>query len=175
MFEQKGQLLVVDQHAFHERVLYEKLLLDPGDYIKPQTLLIPECVELSFSEIALLKESKERFQLTGFDYEILGDTSLELRAVPVVLQKREAGELMSAMAQVLDSGENSDHSKNVAHLEFATIACHSAVRAGERLTEIELKNLLSQADGIDFFHNCPHGRRVFRWFQKSNVESWFDR
>ena len=61
------------------------------------------------------------------------------------------------------------------HEILSTMACHAAVRAGEGLGENELKALLSEAQDVDFFHNCPHGRRVFRWWDEGQIGRWFDR
>ena len=132
-------------------------------------------MELPASDVVHLKEKHENLQLRGFDISVMSETQVELKALPSVLKKRDPAELLSAMAKAFEEGSKDSASEEVAHIEFATIACHSAVRAGEFLMEDELRDLLSQAEGIDFFHNCPHGRRVFKWFSSHQVERWFDR
>jgi DNA mismatch repair protein MutL len=63
----------------------------------------------------------------------------------------------------------------LAHDLLATMACHGAVRAGEALGDAELKVLIEEASDVDFYHNCPHGRRVFRWWDEAQIARWFDR
>ena len=70
---------------------------------------------------------------------------------------------------------NLENNIGLTHDILATMACHGAVRAGEKLGENELKILLNEARDVDFFHNCPHGRRVFRWWDEAQIARWFDR
>ena len=71
--------------------------------------------------------------------------------------------------------DGSEAVQALGHQILATIACHSAIRAGDEPGERDLNDLISQAKTVDFYHNCPHGRRVFKWFKQSEVEGWFDR
>jgi DNA mismatch repair protein MutL len=64
---------------------------------------------------------------------------------------------------------------HLAHNILATLACHSAIRAGEKLDVDDVNDLITEAHGVDFYLNCPHGRRVFKWWKRSEVEHWFDR
>jgi DNA mismatch repair protein MutL len=110
----------------------------------------------------------------GFSLEIIDDSHVELRAVPVLLAKADAAELLETIAgqlMVLPM----DNNVGLLHDLLSTFACHSAVRAGERLGSDELKVLIREAKDVDFYHNCPHGRRVFRWWDEAQIARWFDR
>ena len=71
--------------------------------------------------------------------------------------------------------EPTDSNGEMLRLLLANVACHAAVRAGEELPLNEVKQLVAEAATVDFYHNCPHGRRVLRWWSKAQVEQWFDR
>jgi DNA mismatch repair protein MutL len=173
-FEIDGKLLALDQHAFHERIIFERLSLDQSLVQSSQRLFLPEIIELPVSDIALLGESQGYFRQIGFDFEVIDAQSIELKAVPLLLVKRDPEELLRAILRSVDFSSNQDAESLLQHA-LATIACHSAVRAGEDLSPDDLSELLRQAQKVDFYANCPHGRRVFRWFKKTEVERWFDR
>jgi len=175
-FEHGESLLVIDQHAFHERILFERLTRDTALLQRTQRLLVPEALELSGTEVQILKERKAELQQAGFDFRIVQDAMVELTQVPALMVGRDVARAMAEFARGIESTVPVDGSvAGIAQDILATIACHSAVRAGEELGETELKRLLSEAATVDFYHNCPHGRRVFKWWSKSQVGQWFDR
>ena len=170
-FEYRSQLLAVDQHAFHERILYEKLITDRHLRATSQPLMIPECINLDPTKLIILWDRKKEVVHWGFDFVKLNDREIELRAVPSILIGKDFSSLFSSFADDLKKPS----AKEVLSGLVSTIACHSAVRAGEDLPESDLQVLIDQAASIDFYHNCPHGRRVFKWIEKKQVEKWFDR
>jgi DNA mismatch repair protein MutL len=165
----------VDQHAFHERILFERFKADPKLLGSRQPLLVPELVDLFESQVALARDLQTELASLGFTYRILDDRSLELLAVPVLLTGRDVvrgfHEVLTAIANLGAQGAVEVYADPI----LATLACHSAVRQGDLLSEDERLSLLREADNVDFFHNCPHGRRVLRWFERKDVERWFDR
>ncbi len=169
-----ARLLVVDQHAFHERVIYERLLKDQNLLKASQPMLVPECVKLGPKAVAALESVKPQLMDNGFSFEIIDDSHVELRAVPVLLAKADASELLETITEQL-SLLPIDGNIGLLHDLLSTFACHGAVRAGERLGSDELKVLISEAKSVDFYHNCPHGRRVFRWWDEAQIARWFDR
>ena len=174
-----GRMLVMDQHAFHERVLFERLTRDASLMKQSQQLLVPEAVELSPVELATLRERWPALKGRGFDYQVEGETTVVIRAVPSLLAGRDLAELFADLGhshgeQRADS-EPTDTNTETLRLILAKTACHAAVRAGEELPANELRQLLAEARDIDFYHNCPHGRRVFRWWSRGQVARWFDR
>jgi DNA mismatch repair protein MutL len=168
IFEYFDQLLIVDQHAFHERILYEQLTKNKQLLQRVSKLLIPENIYLSSLQIQALKEKANLIKSLGFDFEIISNKELDLKSVPAILTRANMQKLFEDITKITSVAE-------IAHLELATIACHSAVRAGTILSEKERDLMLSQAQNIDFYHNCPHGRRVLAFFSNKQVEKWFDR
>ena len=168
-FEHGEQLLVVDQHAFHERILYERLLQNPALLKRSQPLLMPEVLEFSPAECVEFEEKRADLNSLGFDYSLISPQEIEVRAVPALLVNKD---IQGVFASLLHGTK--DH-QEILHDVLASVACHAAVRAGEELPEPELKQLISEAKSVDFFLNCPHGRRVLRWWKASQVASWFDR
>lgn len=168
-FEHKDQMLVVDQHAFHERILYERLLKSPDLLKRSQPLLMPEVLEFSASEAAELEERESQYKGLGFDFSKVSSTEIEVRAIPSLLVNKDIQGVFASLAQ------GSKNQQEVLHDVLASVACHAAVRAGEDLPTPELRQLLKEAKTVDFFLNCPHGRRVLRWWKANQVAAWFDR
>ncbi len=170
-----ARLLGLDQHAFHERVLYERLVRNTALLKASQPLLVPEGVVLSIKEVAALKEMQPLLLDNGFRFDVIDDETIEVRAVPAMLVKADIQQLIESLARYQDSSMPLDHNVGLTHELLSTMACHGAVRAGETLGENELRILINEAKDVDFFHNCPHGRRVFKWWDESQIARWFDR
>ena len=176
MFEYTGRLMIVDQHAFHERILYERLLADRAQLTRRQPLLVPEAVELGVEAKERLLQGASMLQSLGFDIrDVEGSAIIEILSIPMLLVDKDIEALMHALSKSLLSSGDESFASDALHDVLACIACHGAVRAGEEIDEIGLKQLLRQADEVDFYHNCPHGRRVMRFFDKGEVAGWFDR
>lgn len=168
-------LLVVDQHAFHERIIFERLMRDRSILKQVQPLLVPECVELSAVEVARLRDRQGALTGIGFKTSILSDTMVEVNAIPAILAGKDVTKVLIELAGAEQHTVNDGTLHDLSTLAVATIACHSAVRSGEDLEERDFRLLVNEAQSVDFYHNCPHGRRVFRWFNKSQITGWFDR
>ena len=169
-----SRLLVVDQHAFHERIIYERLVRDQNLLKSSQALLVPECVHLGPQATATIKEMLPVLTSNGFALDVLDDSNVEVRAVPVLLAKSDITTLLETISEQSEKLPMHDN-VGLLHDHLATFACHAAVRAGEAIGPDELKILLKEADDVDFYHNCPHGRRVIRWWEESQIGRWFDR
>ena len=172
-----SRLLAVDQHAFHERILYERLCNNADMLRSSQKLLVPESLTFTANEVSALVACKTTMEQNGFTFEVVGDTTIELKSVPTLLAKADPEAMMAAFIRSHESESvvPLENNAGLGHDLLATMACHAAVRAGEALGENELKALLAEARDVDFFHNCPHGRRVFRWWDESQIARWFDR
>lgn len=168
------RLLVIDQHAFHERIIYERLLRDHNLLKASQPLLVPECVSLSPKALSVFREMMSLLHENGFKVEVIDESHVEVRAIPALLSKCDVAALIETICEQADQLPLKDN-VGLAHDILATFACHSAVRAGEDIGSEELKVLVKEASEVDFFHNCPHGRRVLRWWDESQVSRWFDR
>ncbi|MFK7873014.1 MAG: DNA mismatch repair endonuclease MutL [Oligoflexales bacterium] len=169
--DHEERFLCVDQHALHERILYEKLQADASLLRQSQRLIVPEVVELTALQVAQLEEFEQELKEMGFSIRFSGGRCIEVMNIPSILGQADLTSVFGDLAK----SQGLDDLSVLAHHTLATIACHSAVRAGDELGEQQLQGLLAQAKDVDFFHNCPHGRRVLRWFTKKDVEGWFDR
>ena len=172
IFEVEEKLLLVDQHAFHERILYEKLCLDEKLTLTSESLLIPETLNLRPTVVASLLEKKNALEKMSFSFKKISEEEIEVLRIPSLLTKRNLSEVF---CEISEKDNNSFTADEIHHLLLATIACHSAVRSGEVLTPEKIEILKEEAKNVDFSANCPHGRRVFKWFSGSEMKGWFDR
>jgi DNA mismatch repair protein MutL len=182
LLEAKEGLLLVDQHAAHERVLYERLRaewLERG--VERQGLLAPLAVQLEPRALAALVEGLETSQALGFDLEPFGEDTLAVRAVPALLADHDPAALVRSLADELAGpGGGSTGAAAVRTLEpadraFATLACHAARRKGDLLDPREQRALLDALDAIPWAPTCPHGRPVAVPLELAEIERRFGR
>ena len=174
-FDLGSKLLVVDQHAFHERILYERFIKDYKSLGDSQRLLMPEALDLSPEACSQLEAAQDKLNQMGIEIGFVDGQTAELKSVPTLLKDSNFDLLLTELATGFDHGDENLTETGISHLVLSTMACHAAVRAGEKLGVEDVGELIKEADGIDFFLNCPHGRRVFRTFKRGEVEGWFDR
>ncbi|NNL84799.1 MAG: DNA mismatch repair endonuclease MutL [Myxococcales bacterium] len=181
VLEDKGALLLVDQHAAHERVLYERLRADwLRDGVPRQTLLLAVQVELSAEVASALEEHRETTERLGFEIDRFGGGSAIVRAVPAILAQRDPARLVRRLGDALvtraDAGEMA-MLRELTPLDrlAATIACHGATRAGDPLAPLEQEALLADLDAIPWAPCCPHGRPVAVPMPVSEIEARFGR
>jgi DNA mismatch repair protein MutL len=168
-------LLLVDQHAAHERIVYESLKKGMRDSkIERQAFLIPQKLELSLKESRIVLEKKEELSVLGFDIESFGGSTLVLRSVPSMMPNTGWEAFFREMVSLLEEGEILIHEKTIDRL-LTVMACHGAIRAGQKLSQDEMVLLLSQIEKADLPTNCPHGRPVFRKFTFYEIEKMFRR
>lgn len=169
-------LALIDQHAAHERVAFEKLRrqLDEG-HVETQSLLIPQSVELSAGEMMLLEQKRELMAGFGFILEPFGPDAYAITAAPALLPEGDYSYLVRRM--VAELAEVDTSAKLRQHLEdrLATIACHSVIRANRALEMDEMRALLRDLDRIPFATQCPHGRPVLIEFRREELERLFKR
>ncbi|MET0689508.1 MAG: DNA mismatch repair endonuclease MutL [Candidatus Binatia bacterium] len=169
-------LALIDQHAAHERVAFEKLRrqMDAGK-VAMQNLLIPQTVRLSAGEMMLLEQKLDVLRRFGFDLEPFGPDAYAIHSVPALLPEGDYSQVVRQM--VADLAEVDTSSKLREHLEdrLATIACHSVIRANRMLEMDEMRALLRDLDQIDFATQCPHGRPVLIEISRDELERMFKR
>ena len=169
-------LVMIDQHAAHERVAFEKLRtqLQSGK-IASQGLLFPETVEFSFGEVATIREHRAELERLGFDLEPFGGATWLLKEVPCLLSGVECVETLRDILEELRGVGRSRAFSDVAEEALTTIACHSVVRGKHTLAQPEIAALFAQMDGADFAANCPHGRPVYKVLSLGDIEKMFKR
>ena len=180
--ETKQGLLLVDQHAAHERVLYERLRNDWLErQVERQVLLAPLPVELEPAAASALLEHADRAEALGFEIEAFGASTVAVRAVPALLGDRDPSSLVRSLADELRTeGAVGEGSAAIRALEpidriFANLACHAARRKGDVLSEPEQRALLDAVDSIPWAPTCPHGRPVVAPFDVAEIERRFAR
>ncbi|MFC1821393.1 DNA mismatch repair endonuclease MutL [Thermodesulfobacteriota bacterium] len=168
-------LLLVDQHAAHERILYESL---KKTYQSPsterQTFLIPLKLEFSIKDGGILLKALDQINNLGLELEHFGGGAFLLRSVPTSLLNVEWEKfILDVLPQLAEEGDLS--TENALDRIVTTMACHGAIRAGMRLSSEEMVRLLTQLSEADLPTNCPHGRPVSRLFSFSEIEKMFKR
>ena len=148
-------LYIIDQHAAHERILFEQISAARADRgVEVQGLLEPVTLELSPAEDARLTEHQDSMAAFGFNLELFGERSYLVRAVPAVLRGKDWAEALRATLDQVTAGDQADWLEHVT----ATLACHGAVRAGKALNGEEMRELVRALELTALPHTCPHGR-----------------
>ena len=163
--QNQSGLVLVDMHAAHERVLYEKLKNDLQNQIGIQTLLVPVVIHTSQLEIALLNDNQSILHDLGFDISVIGPQEICVRSIPAILSKSDPEELVRSLLADLDEVGASGIVDSAKHERLATKACHAAVRAHRQLTLPEMNALLRQMEITERADQCNHGRPT--WIQLS--------
>ena len=169
-------LILVDQHAAHERVAFERLRrqLDAGK-VETQSLLLPQTIDLTAGEMMLLEQKLGLLADLGFSLEPFGPGSYAISAVPALLAEGEytgiVREMISELAEVETSGKLRQHLEE----RLATMACHSVIRANRKLEPQEMRALLEALDQTDFATQCPHGRPVLIEWSQAELDRIFRR
>ncbi|MDP6158515.1 MAG: DNA mismatch repair endonuclease MutL [Phycisphaerales bacterium] len=171
-------MLIIDQHALHERVMFERLLERIGEATLPsQRLLIPEMVETSPEAIEAMGSLGEMLGRLGFDVSPAGPATVAVHAVPSLLTERRVGigafmsDLLERAAELRDMTDQETALRDVLDM----MACKAAIKAGEQLTERELADLLSMRETVERSSNCPHGRPTTLRLSIEELERRFGR
>jgi len=191
MYEKGHDLTLIDQHAAHERIRYEKLRLrvtDPARAAAPQQLLLPEAVHFDIEARRDLEARLPLLQELGFEAEIFGESALLFRAVPAEWGTDELRvRLRNLVDRVLEwepkerdekDGEAAARALLLDEDVFERIAseaCHSAIRAGDRLEPEEAQKMIEQLFQCQHPWNCPHGRPTLAKVPRGRFEEWFQR
>ncbi len=167
-------LLMIDQHAAHERVVYEKMRRDFGQgKVQTQVLLVPIKLDFPVKEAKILAEKGSMLSRFGIELEHFGGTTFLLREVPALLSGTKWEDFLSELIPDLEKGRLQDQGE--VDDMFMRMACHSALRAGHSLTHEEMSLLLRQLLEMDLPSNCPHGRPIFRYLTYPEIEKMFKR
>ena len=169
-------LLVIDQHAAHERLLYEKLRKQfLANKVPRQNLLFPHTVELSLFQVQLVEKHSEEISAVGFSIREFGGNSYIISAVPAIAGHTHPEELFNDILEKFGSESTLEKGGGSIDTILATMACKAAVKAGTQLSPVEIDNLLNEMLKADLFSHCPHGRPVVKQFTGAEVKKWFYR
>ncbi len=170
----KDGFLMVDQHAAHERIVYENLKKGfSASQIERQTLLIPHKLELSAKEKQIVLEKGGELCHVGIELEHFGGSTFLLRSVPTLLRNVKWDVFISELIGEIEEGKLEDDS--VLDSVLTVMACHGAIRAGYHMAREEMSHLLRQLEEMELPTNCPHGRPTFKHFTYYEIEKMFKR
>jgi DNA mismatch repair protein MutL len=169
-------LVLVDQHAAHERILYERLkaTLDAGPP-STQTLLVPALIDASEREMATAEEQADALAQLGFHVSVGGPRQLTLRAVPALLAGGDVAALVRALLAELAEHPASRVVEAQRNELLATMACHGAVRGRRNLSIPEMNALLREMEATDRADQCNHGRPTWRQVSLADIDAMFMR
>ncbi len=171
-----GELWIIDQHAAHERVLYERFLKAIQESQIPiQRMLIPQNLELSKAQMMIMKERLERLESLGLEIESFGPQSLVIRAVPAFLAKADLQGLVIDLIEDWTDKEKPSSAEDRQKAVVATMACHGAIKANDALTIPEMEALLRDILQLPMAMTCPHGRPLRVKFPRKELETMFRR
>lgn len=174
--ESRAGIVLVDAHAAHERLVYEKLKSGlERDGIASQPLLIPDVVDLPAASAAALLGEAEALAKFGLVIEPFGDRSILVRETPAMLGVCNASGLVKDLAEDIAEWGTSNRLETKLHAVASTMACHGSVRAGRRLKVDEMNALLREMEQVPAAAQCNHGRPTFIALDKGALDKLFDR
>jgi DNA mismatch repair protein MutL len=174
--ETKDGMMVIDQHALHERILYEELRRRVAEgKVESQGLLVPEPVHLPADEAAIVLEHRESLMQLGLDVEEFGGDTVLVRSIPVMLTHMAPERLVRDLAEHLHSHALPPTRDGLVAELLHMVACKAAVKAGDRLSAEEITALLERRHLVADSHHCPHGRPTALVFTKAELEKQFGR
>lgn len=167
-------LLIIDQHAAHERIMFEKYKSEyEREEVAIQHLLTPEVLELTNTEIEIVKDNIELFNRLGFIVEEFGTNSVIIRGVPMLFGKPQTKRLF---LELIDSINHDIKSSYEVRLDkIMKIACTEAIKSGDKIKDIEINSLIRQLGNTANPYTCPHGRPTIIQISRKNLEKEFKR
>jgi len=174
--ETREGVTFIDQHALHERILFEQLRarIDAGA-LETQNLLVPEPVDLSPAEAAIALENGGVLGQLGLKIEPFGGDTVLITGFPAMLANMNPGEILHALLERLVTGGGQPDRRDLLDDLLHTVACKAAIKAGDRLTAAEIAALLEQRHSVDDSHHCPHGRPTELVFTREELDKQFKR
>jgi DNA mismatch repair protein MutL len=174
--ETDQDLVLIDQHAAHERVTFQRLRQDyRGRGVATQRMLLPRRLEIDDARAPLLEERQDELASIGFGLRPFGDASFVLDELPAILKDANVDALVSDLLDELAATESLGAFERQVDAVLSRVACHGSIRAGARVHPEEARALLRDLDTVDFKANCPHGRPVVISYSLSEVAQWFER
>jgi DNA mismatch repair protein MutL len=179
---EESYLVVIDQHAVHERILFENLKKQfAAKQITRQSLLFPKMLELTPEYRTILEKNREQIEQLGLAVEDFGGDSFIIKAVPAVISHLAPEEILTGVLMGftgaeygLEQGKKRADATRMDDI-LSSMACKAAIKAGQNLNTLEMQQLLKLMRESNAFTHCPHGRPVVRVFSAAEVKKWFHR
>ena len=173
--ESRQDLILIDQHAAHERILYEKLGGYAETQIESQGMLLPETIELNYREATILEKMLPQLLELGFEIEPFGGQTFVIKSMPAMLDSQDIKTLLTEIVEKKLENRSDDMAEKVLDDCIKLMACHGAIRANQRLNDRQISAMLSQLDTCENPSNCPHGRPTWIKLSKNFFEKAFKR
>lgn len=173
VLEKNNSMYLLDQHAAHEKVLYEEYMKKFKNHkIDMQMLLDPIVVEISNVDMLKVESNLDLFLNFGFEIELFGNNHIMIRGVPTIFGNPESEKFI---LQIIDNIEDLKNSYDLKGDKFASMACRAAIKANDKIHTMEMKKLLSQMELCENPFTCPHGRPTIVEISKKEIEKMFKR
>ncbi|MDE6967221.1 MAG: hypothetical protein K2P12_01070, partial [Clostridia bacterium] len=171
----KGEeIYLIDQHAVHERLIYDKLMEQiESKNIAVQPLLAPQIIELSPLDSEVIEDLLEDIQKIGFEIEEFGDCTFKFNSIPIIFSSFNGYKFINSLLEDKNRLKRIDI-KDILHNEIAKKACKSAIKAGQKLKDIEIQELIKQIEQNNPTQ-CPHGRPTIIKFTRKDIDKLFKR
>jgi len=166
-------LYIIDQHAAHERIIYDRLCLS-GDHIPVQQLLIPLLLDFDSREIRIIEQHLELFQSLGFLLEPMGPNTMRIGEMPADILPADAQDFIYDILKLVQTGSDTSASA-LRHAFLQTAACHAAIKAGDSLNMRQIQALLQELWTTALPYTCPHGRPIIIKFGAAELAKMFKR
>jgi DNA mismatch repair protein MutL len=168
--------VIIDQHALHERILYEQLREKVlAGALEKQRLLVPEPVSMRPAEAAAALEAKQVLAQLGIEIEPFGGDTILVSTYPAMLANFDPHEVLRQIVESLMTGGGVPQRRDLLDEMLHMIACKAAIKAGDRLTPGEITSLLQQRHYYRDTHHCPHGRPTALVFTREELDKRFKR
>ncbi len=174
--ESEEGVVVIDQHALHERIIYEEVRekVLAGD-MEMQRLLVPEPVTLMPEEAAALSDHQSELLQLGIEVELLSGTTVVISAYPAMLSNLNPAEILRNVAELMTKKEGGAEKRDLLDELLHMISCKAAIKAGDRLTREEIASLMHRRQSVQDWHHCPHGRPTTLVFSRDELDRRFKR
>jgi DNA mismatch repair protein MutL len=174
--EEEGNLIFIDQHAAHERILYEKFKKELETKVTfSEKLLMPILLELSMEESFILDSAGEAFQAIGFEIEPIGGKAYAIRSIPSFIGQKDPKEMVREILEELSLLKKKGEWTATLHTILVTLACHSAIRGNFMLKGEEMEKLVEDLYPFNLSTTCPHGRPIFFVLSSGELAKQFKR
>ena len=173
LIEYENTLLLVDQHAVHERLLFDRLMQEHRQQNLGQELLVPYVISLTKKELTLIEENRKELESVGLLIESFGEKDAAVRTIPMVLGEAETADFVRDILADLEAGRGLTFEKKRAAL--LQTACKHAVKGGEPLSEDQLRSLVTEMIEHKVTPNCPHGRPLVIAISRRDLDKKFKR
>jgi DNA mismatch repair protein MutL len=176
LYERERNLIFIDQHAAHERILFEKYKKEyENNWVVTEKLLLPVLIELSAEEAYILESAGEALKAIGFEIELVGEKLYAIRSTPSFIGERDPKQIVREILDELSFLERQAKGEEIIHAILVTLACHSAIRANFPLRKEEMDRLVENLAPFPHTTTCPHGRPIFFVLPLDELKKQFKR